>query len=200
MIPDRDEALKLLTEAGWDNPGLWIQHSLSVAHCAEKIAKASGMDEEKAYILGLLHDIGRKFSRRHLGHVSDGYAYMMKLGYDEVARVCLSHSFHSQSVHDYIGNFDTDDEELKMIRAGLAEMDYDDYDRLIQLCDAIGGADGVMDMEERMNDVESRYGYYPEEKRNANRRLKVYFEEKMKSDIYAICEKESFRPNMSYNE
>lgn len=26
------------------------------------------MDAEKAYILGLLHDIGRKFGTRHLGH------------------------------------------------------------------------------------------------------------------------------------
>jgi len=31
------------------------------------------MDAEKAYVLGLLHDIGRKFGVRHLGHVSDGH-------------------------------------------------------------------------------------------------------------------------------
>lgn len=31
---------------------------------------------EKAYILGLLHDIGRKFGVRYLGHVSDRYTYM----------------------------------------------------------------------------------------------------------------------------
>lgn len=52
-----------------------------------KIAHACGdMDSEKAYILGLLHDIGRKFGVRHLGHVSDGYTYMKQLGYDEVAK------------------------------------------------------------------------------------------------------------------
>ena len=158
------------------------------------------MDEEKAYVLGLLHDIGRKFGKRHLGHVSDGYSYMMKLGHEEAARVCLSHSFHRRNVDDYVGNFDTSEAELKLIKEKLKEMDYDDYDRLIQLCDAIGGSEGVMDMEERMNDVERRYGSYPEEKRKANHRLKTYFEEKMKSDIYTVCEKESFRPNLSYNE
>ena len=200
MIPDRKEAMRLLKEAEQDNPGLWVLHSLSVAHCAEKIAKASGMDEEKAYVLGLLHDIGRKFGKRHLGHVSDGYSYMMKLGYGEAARVCLSHSFHCRKVDDYIGNFDTTDAELKLIRGRLSEMEYDDYDRLIQLCDAIGGTDGVMDMEERMDDVQRRYGYYPEEKREENRKLKDCFEGKMHDDIYAVGEKEKFRPIMSYNE
>ena len=48
-----------------------------------KIASACGdMDVEKAYILGLLHDIGREFGVRHLGHVYDGYVYMKSLGYD----------------------------------------------------------------------------------------------------------------------
>ena len=43
------------------NPGPWGKHCLTAAHCAEKIASACGdMDVEKAYILGLLHDIGRK--------------------------------------------------------------------------------------------------------------------------------------------
>lgn len=200
MIPDREEALNLLTEAGRCNPGPWVSHSICVAHCAQQIAKACGMDEEKAYVLGLLHDIGRKFGKRHLGHVSDGYSYMMKLGHEEAARVCLSHSFHRRNVDDYVGNFDTSEAELKLIKEKLKEMDYNDYDRLIQLCDAIGGSEGVMDMEERMNDVERRYGSYPEEKRKANHRLKTYFEEKMKSDIYTVCEKESFRPNLSYNE
>lgn len=192
--------MKLLMDAQHDNPGPWALHSLSVAHCAEKIAQACGMDKEKAYVLGLLHDIGRKFGKRHLGHVSDGYSYMMELGYEEAARVCLSHSFHNQSVEDYVGNLDTSEAEEKLIREKLAQMDYDDYDRLVQLCDAIGGSEGVMDMEERMNDVEKRYGFYPEQKREANRKLKVYFEEKMKNDIYTVCEKGSFRPIMSYNE
>jgi HD superfamily phosphohydrolase YqeK len=48
------------------NPGPWGNHSRTAAHCAEKIAKYSGMDSEKAYVLGLLHDIGRKFGKRHL--------------------------------------------------------------------------------------------------------------------------------------
>ena len=102
------------------------------------------MDAEKAYVLGLLHDIGRKFGVRHLGHVSDGYTYMMRLGYDEVAKICLTHSFNNHTVDEYIGKLDVSGEEMEMIKTELARTVYDDYDRLIQLCDSLAGAEGVL--------------------------------------------------------
>jgi len=152
------------------------------------------MDAEKAYVLGLLHDIGRKFGVRHLGHVSDGYRFMMLLGYDEAARICLTHSFNNHKLDEYIGKFDVSDEEMEMIKTELARTVYDDYDRLIQLCDSLAGAEGVLDIEDRMNDVKKRYGFYPQKKWDSNMRLKRYFEEKMKKDIYLVCEKDSFVP------
>lgn len=152
------------------------------------------MDAEKAYVLGLLHDIGRKFGVRHLGHVSDGYTYMMRLGYDEVAKICLTHSFNNHTVDEYIGKLDVSGEEMEMIKTELARTVYDDYDRLIQLCDSLAGAEGVLDIEDRMNDVKKRYGFYPQKKWDSNMRLKRYFEEKMKKDIYLVCEKDSFVP------
>ena len=58
MFPTREEALKLIRDGLLFNPGPWGKHCLTAAHCAEKIASACGdMDVEKAYILGLLHDI-----------------------------------------------------------------------------------------------------------------------------------------------
>ena len=58
MLPTREEALKLIRDGLLFNPGPWGKHCLTAAHCAEKIASACGdMDVEKAYILGLLHDI-----------------------------------------------------------------------------------------------------------------------------------------------
>ena len=119
---------------------------------------------------------------------------MMFLGYDEVARVCLSHSFNNQTVDEYIGMFDTTEEELQMIRSKLKEMVYNDYDKLIQLCDSIAGAEGVMNMEARMMDVKRRYGMYPQAKWDANLALKRYFEEKMRQDLYEAVEKSSFKP------
>lgn len=152
------------------------------------------MDAEKAYVLGLLHDIGRKFGVRHLGHVSDGYRFMMSLGYDDAAKICLTHSFNNHTVDEYIGKLDVSEEEMKMIKAELARTVYDDYDRLIQLCDSLAGAEGVLDIEDRMNDVKKRYGFYPQDKWDSNMRLKRYFEEKMKKDIYLVCGKDTFVP------
>lgn len=195
MLPARTEAERLLREAERCNPGPWGNHSRVAAHCAEKIAElCEGMDAEKAYILGLLHDIGRKFGVRHLGHVSDGYTYMMSLGYEEAAKICLTHSFQNQSMEDYIGKSDTSDEEHRLIHTALGNVVMDDYDRLIQLCDALAGSEGVLDMEERMEDVKKRYGSYPQEKWDSNVKLKDYFEKKIGKDIYEAVEKETFRP------
>ncbi|SDB65783.1 HD domain-containing protein [Butyrivibrio sp. INlla16] len=187
MLPTRSEAERLLKEAESCNPGPWGNHSRVAAHCAEKIAQAcEGMDPEKAYILGLLHDIGRKFGVRHLGHVSDGYSYMMSLGYDEVARVCLTHSFNNMRLDEYIGRVDTSDEEYELVKTELGKIEADEYDRLIQLCDALAGSDGVMNIEDRMNDVKRRYGSFPQTKWDSNIRLKAYFEEKAGKDIYDL--------------
>ena len=192
--PDRGEAEKLLKEAEERNPGPWGDHSRTTAHCAEKIAIYSGMNPEKAYVLGLLHDIGRRFGKRHLGHVSDGYSYMTFLGYSDAARICLTHSFNQGRIEAYVGNFDTTEEETKLIRTKLQETRQDDYDKLIQLCDSISGAEGVMDIIDRMSDVKRRYGAYDPEKWDANLALKAYFEQKMGKDLYEAVDKEHFKP------
>ena len=195
MIPSREEAERIVREAEAINPGPWGDHCRVAAHCAERIAaRCEGMNPDKAYVVGLLHDIGRRFGGRHLGHVADGYSYMMSLGYDEVARICLTHSFNNQSMKGYIGKIDTTEEEFALIQTELAKIHMDDYDRLIQLCDALAGAEGVLDIEERMGDVKRRYGYYPEDKWNINLELKKLFEDRMHADLYVVVDKENYRP------
>ena len=176
--PDRVEAERLVMDAESANPGPWGDHSRVAARCAEKIAAAAGMDPEKAYVLGLLHDIGRKFGVKHLGHVYDGYHYMLSLGYADAARICLTHSFSQPTLDVYIGNRDIPEQQQAELQILLEGIVYDDYDRLIQLCDCLAGAEGVVDMEARMADVKRRYGSYPQEKWEANMALMRYFEEK----------------------
>lgn len=192
MLPDRAKALALLQKAEACNPGPWGDHSRTAAHCAEKIAIACGMDGEKAYVLGLLHDIGRKFGVRHLGHVTDGYRYMLEQGYDEAARICLTHSFSSGELQDYIGKKDVSEDEYTFLQFMLSKTHMDDYDRLIQLCDALAGNGKVLNIEERMGDVKRRYGFYPPEKWAKNIELKEYFQKKAGQDIYFITEKDTF--------
>ena len=113
---------------------------------------------------------------------------MTELGYDEVARICASHSFSIQRIEDYIGNFDATKEQQKVIEDYLGQLVYDDYDRLIQLCDAIGSAEGVVSMEERMGDVKRRYGAFPQDKWDKNLQLKDYFSEKIGRDVYSVLQ------------
>ncbi|MCH5161541.1 MAG: HD domain-containing protein [Clostridiales bacterium] len=185
-IPTRQAAEEILQEAETHNIGLWGKHSRNVAICAEKIAVVCGMDGDKAYVLGLLHDIGRKFGVRHLGHVYDGYKYMLELGYTQVAKICLTHSFCIRDLSVYIGEFDITDVELQELKVALNSAEYDDYDRLIQLCDALGAANGIVDIEQRMQDVKNRYGFYPQNKWDKNIELKLYFENIAKQNIYEI--------------
>ena len=189
MLPSCEEAKKILKDSEPLNPGPWGNHCRLVALCAEKIAAAVGLDENKAYVCGLLHDIGRRFGVRHLGHVTDGYFYMMSLGFDEVAKICLTHSFPCNSIDDYIGKFDITAEELNLLQEKLKSVEFDDYDRLIQLCDSLAGGESIMTIEERMNDVKNRYGFYPKAKWNKNLEIKDYFEEKLGKDIYSIIKK-----------
>ena len=179
----------MLKEAEAQNVGMWGEHSRYVALCAQKIADACGMDGEKAYVLGLLHDIGRKFGTGHLRHVYDGYKYMLESGYYQVARVCLTHSFCEKDISMYIGKFDISADELAELESALASIEYDDYDKLVQLCDAMGSATGIVDIEERMQDVKNRYGSYPQEKWDKTVELKNYFERLCGRDIYGVVGK-----------
>lgn len=74
-------------------------------------------------------------------------------------------------------------EELKVL---LERMEYDDYDLLIQLSDSVAAAEGIVPLEERMNDVKRRYGSYPQEKWDRNVELRGYFEGKMGRDLYEV--------------
>ncbi|MBO4638831.1 MAG: NUDIX domain-containing protein [Treponema sp.] len=191
--PSRSMAEYIFDEGVAKNPGPWREHSLAVARAAEKIALAVNtncdtkkLDPDLAYIYGLLHDIGRQEGYTYIAHVYDGYHFLMSLGYEKAAQICLTHSFNLQTTDDYIGKIDIRPEQIEEIKKLLAAAKYDDYDRLIQLLDSCCAADGTVDLETRMNDVKARYGYYPEAKWNKNFELKEYFEKLAGKDLYEI--------------
>ena len=187
VIPSRAEAERLLEEGLSRNPGKWGDHCRNAARSAEAIGTAAGLDPERCYVSGLLHDIGRQFGNVQLGHVYYGWKYMNELGYPAIARVCLTHSFALQEKRGYGGAFDLSDEEIEEMFEALSAIEYDDYDRLIQLCDNISGASGIMRMEDRLADIMSRYPAYPEDKKGLTMNLIGYFEKKTGRDIYDLC-------------
>jgi hypothetical protein len=183
----RDVAIRLLNESYKMNPGPWKNHSLVVAECAYKIAKlCSKLDEDKAYNYGLLHDIGRRFGVTYLRHTIDGYDYCVSLGYIDIARICLTHSFAEKDIEAYIGDHDVTKDEKGRITLLLDSFEFNDYDRLIQLCDSLAMPDGPVDIITRMNDVKNRYGYYPETKWNKHIEIQEYFEKKIGKSIDSI--------------
>ena len=195
--PSRSMAELLLEEGVKKNPGPWREHSYAVARAAEKIARAVNQNcgEEKmnpdlAYVYGLLHDIGRQEGHTYIAHVYDGYHFLLSLGYGKAAQICLTHSFNLKTTEDYIGKIDISDNQMEEIKQLLAAAEYDDYDRLIQLLDSTCGADGTLNLEERMGDVKARYGYYPQGKWDKNFELKAYFEKLAGRDYYEIISRQ----------
>ncbi len=136
MILNSYVAEKELEKAGKSNPGPWTNHSKYVALAAKNIAsKCKELDEDKAYICGLMHDIGRYVGVTSEKHLIDGYKYCMKNGWEDVAKICITHAFMLQDVNSSIGKFDMSKEEFEFMKEFIETVEYDDYDLLIQLCD-----------------------------------------------------------------
>lgn len=188
-LPTTFEAENLLTEAEQFNPGAWIGHSKITAFCARAIAeRCDNLNTDTAYILGLLHDIGRREGVTDMRHIIDGCKYMKSLGYDICARICLTHSFPYKDIRSYNGQNDCTAEETKFIKSFLDNTEYDDYDRLIQLCDALALPDGATYIEKRLVDVVMRRGFNDLTilKWKAFLELKDYFDKKTGTDIYKL--------------
>lgn len=180
MIPDIATAEAELELAGELNPGPWEAHSRNVGIAARCIAaKVPGMNPAKAYIVGLLHDIGRRVGIVDIEtHVLEGYRYTTARGWDEAARVCMTHSYPLGAAE--VSKAD--------IRAYLEGCEYDDYDRLIVLCDSVAVDYGFCILERRFVDVARRYGIWPNtvERWNETFRIKEDFERRMGCSIYDV--------------
>lgn len=155
----RVNAEQLLQKAQELNDGPWIGHSKHVACLAERIAQKAGMDSEKAYILGLLHDIGRRNGQMEARHALEGYLFLSELDFVEGARICLTHTFQYQDVEAIYDSWDCSEEEKQFVDNYLKSITYNDYDKLIQLCDALSLSDGYCYAEKKMVSSVMKYGF-----------------------------------------
>jgi hypothetical protein len=191
MFPNRAMCENELEIARQLNPGPWIEHSINVGLAAQIIAeKCSDLNPDKAYALGLLHDIGRRYGISARRHIIDGYKFMMEKGWDEVARICLTHSFPVSDFDKEIGKNDMSDEESKFVSKYLNNIAYDDYDRLLILCDSLADAQGFCMLEKRFVNTTRRYGtfLFTVERWNATFEIKEYFEQQINCSIYDILQ------------
>ncbi len=188
-IPTLEQAEALLRDAEALNPGPWAAHSRYAAQAAQRIAERHpALDPEPAYILGLLHDIGRRAGVTGMRHVLDGYRFLAGLGYEAAAQIAMTHSFPNRDVREIFGAWDCDGEELDFIQEYLTRVEYSDYDRLIQLCDSCTNGTGFCLMEKRMLDVAFRYGIndYSIPKWKTTFAIKRSFEAAMGCSLYSL--------------
>jgi HD-GYP domain len=188
MVPTRGEAELELQLAKELNPGPWISHCENAARAAETIAKYCKLDEDKAYILGLLHDIGRRNGPSAVKHTIDGYRYMLSKNWDEAAEICLTHSYPTKNIYHDIGKMDISPTDQKEMEQFIINHSYNDYDKLIILCDSLALPDRLCILEQRFVDTTIRYGVFPFTvlRWTATYELKKYFESKMNCSLYEI--------------
>ena len=189
MLLTREIAEKALEEAYHANPGPWADHSRYVALACENIArKCPHLDENDAYIYGILHDIGRHAGVTSERHLLDGYRFCVGKGWEKAAQICISHAFMVKNIESSIGVFDMPPEDKAFMADFVERAVYDDYDRLVQLCDALALPTGFCLLEKRFVDVTLRYGTHPftVDRWRAVLDIQKHFESVMGCSIYEV--------------
>lgn len=187
MFPSIERAEEELHIAEKMNPGPWIKHSINVGIAARNIAaQIPTLNPEKAYVLGLLHDIGRRVGVVSISrHVYEGFVYANSNQWDEVAKICMTHSYPLMSKEF---EYEPENKEDMAIKQFILGCTCDDYDLLIQLCDSVATDYGFCILEKRFVDVARRYGIWANtiERWNVTFEIKEYFEAKMGCSIYDV--------------
>lgn len=189
MLLSREIAEKALEDASKLNPGPWVEHSKYVAMACENIAShCPHLDKNMAYIYGILHDIGRYAGVSSERHLIDGYRYCMERGWEKAAQICISHAFMVKDISTSIGVFDMPLEDKAFMGRYVQDIVYDDYDYLVQLCDALALPTGFCLLEKRFVDVAIRYGTHPAtvDRWKAVLKIKADFEAVMGGAIYEV--------------
>lgn len=190
-IPTLEQAHAMLAEGEKRNPGAWVAHTINVGKAAQSIAAHHPeIEPDVAYIVGCLHDIGRREGVTDMRHILDGYHFLNNQGFEDAARICLTHSFPIKNLEMVAGIWDCTADELHFIETYLKQIDYTPYDRLIQLCDALALSSGFCLIEKRLVDVSLRRGVdqYTIPRWRGYLALQAQFEAAIGRPIYSVLD------------
>jgi hypothetical protein len=160
-IPTVARAEQYLAQGAARRPGPWVAHSVHVARAARALAeRLPGLVPERAYVLGLLHDLGRQEGDTDMRHTLDGFRFLEAEGFPDAARICLTHSLPAPltDLRAAQGRWDVIPAERRFIRRYLEAVTPTPYDRLIQLCDLVALPSGPVLVEQRLIDIALRRG------------------------------------------
>jgi putative nucleotidyltransferase with HDIG domain len=197
MMTTKADAIRLFDDFWQKTPSTpgfdrdaWRGHSLHTAEAAALIAhQLDGVCPEKAYACGLLHDLGKAVDPAPKRHSVAGYRLLSAMGCAEAARVALTHDFPDADLDLLRQEGFLDEAEIAFVGPLLAGLDYDIYDRLIQVCDVISLPDGYVLMEKRMLRAVLRYGQLTESLKRimaASDENIHYLEARLGRSIYAV--------------
>ena len=93
-----------------------------------------------------------------------------------------------QDIDTSIGEFDVGEDDYLFMKEFVANGVYDDYDRLVQLCDSLALPTGFCLLEKRFVDVTIRYGVHPSTVDRWKKVLEIraYFENEIGCSIYEL--------------
>lgn len=189
----------------------WVNHCLNVGEAAGRIAAQMGLDSDFAKAEGYLHDIGRKVN--HRDHVMAGYHYLLNLGYGDMARSCLTHSFVDNDINLVAGGVLPDSEQQRLLSCFGSRLSdgnilclCNDYDNILQLCDLFCLETGFTTLENRLLDVYTRKGVFDNTLDHFRSvfQLKQKIEDKMGCSLYSlfpeISEQDKAKANEEHHE
>ncbi|MBR2744770.1 MAG: HD domain-containing protein [Clostridia bacterium] len=158
MRLNKEKALKLLGEAEELNPGRWIEHSKKVGDASRRFAEKLNLDTEKAEVLGLIHDIGKRYGE-HTHHVINGYKFIKELGYDdEYANICITHSYLNNDINCTAGGVPSPQSDGYEFRKEFVKNhEYTIYEKIINFCDLMC-TNKFMILEQRLIEIMTRRG------------------------------------------
>lgn len=185
------------------NASSWIAHSLFEGEVAATLALNTGLNEDCARKLGILHDIGRKFDHS-FKHVIKGYEYLILLGLPNEAICSLTHSFlpdaslkgnRCANCDPAIEGFYIDSNGNGVIKDNkdditlfLENYNYNQYDIILNISDLMAMSSGIVSPYDRMQDVYTRK---TPDSRNSNF-FKVCFTNSLRKILYNITNDDKY--------
>lgn len=151
-------------------------HSVGTAECAKMLAKKFSLEEDKAYIAGLLHDCAKCFSNEKLLDIIN--SNLPDVSEDEKASYKTLHA----PVSAYISQTEfgvTDNEIISSIRwHTIGQMNMTDFEKVIFLADKI-------ETKTRKPEYRNKIAPYIEEENGLNKAIFACYKETIKS----LCER-----------
>ena len=176
------------------DPSTWFMyhnHVYGVANVSKLIAsRLDGISPERAFVLGLLHDVGRITERHEQRfHGVLGYEYLKDID-KEAARISMTHMFPLSYIDDYEcveKSFFGKKEDYDFVKQFLQDNPINQTDKIVQISDALANAYGVVTIQERNEEYMKRHKCSISEKILNNMcALKTQFDDLLGADLYDL--------------